>query len=123
MGTGKISGAIYIYDKQYYEELNNYAAKYMYHNPLHLDTYKQLMRMEAEVLKMTASLISTKPEENAFGVITSGGSQSLIMAIYAYKNFYKNRTRPNIVVPNSVHAAVDKGCFYFNIQVRKAKLN
>jgi len=27
------------------------------------------------------------------------------------------------VVPNSVHAAVDKGCFYFNIEVRKAKLN
>lgn len=26
------------------------------------------------------------------------------------------------VVPNSVHAAVDKGCFYFNIEVRKAKL-
>lgn len=27
------------------------------------------------------------------------------------------------VVPNSVHAAVDKGCFYFNIEARKAKLN
>ncbi len=26
------------------------------------------------------------------------------------------------VVPNSIHAAVDKGCFYFNIEVRKAKL-
>lgn len=27
------------------------------------------------------------------------------------------------VVPNSIHAAVDKGCFYFNIEVRKARLD
>ena len=26
------------------------------------------------------------------------------------------------VVPNTIHAAVDKGCFYFNIEVRKVKL-
>lgn len=74
MQTGKISGAIYIFDQQYYEDLNKFAAKYMYHNPLHLDTYKELMRMEAEVLRMTASLVSKNPSENAHGVITSGGS-------------------------------------------------
>lgn len=54
------------------------------------------MKLEAEVLKMTASLISKKPEENAYGVITSGGSESLIMALYAYRKFYSNRTRPNM---------------------------
>jgi len=74
METGKISGALYIVDQDYYDELNAFASKYMYHNPLHLDTYKELMRMEAEVLRMTASLVSQKPDENAFGVITSGGS-------------------------------------------------
>lgn len=68
----------------------------MYHNPLHLDTYKELMRMEAEVLRMTASLVSQTPEKNAHGVITSGGSESLIMALYAYKKFYANRTKPNM---------------------------
>jgi hypothetical protein len=48
-------------DQGYYDELNEFASKYMYHNPLHLDTFKELMKMEAEVLKMTASLISKKP--------------------------------------------------------------
>lgn len=83
-------------DQEYYDELNEFASKYMYHNPLHLDTFKELMKIEAEVLKMTASLISKKPEENAFGVITSGGSESLIMALYAYRKFYSNRTKPNM---------------------------
>jgi sphinganine-1-phosphate aldolase len=27
------------------------------------------------------------------------------------------------VIPNSAHAAFDKGCFYFNVEVRKARLN
>jgi hypothetical protein len=40
ISTGKISGALYIYDEDYYKEVNDFAAKYMYHNPLHLDTYK-----------------------------------------------------------------------------------
>ncbi len=40
METGKISGALYIFDQDYYDELNKFAAKYMYHNPLHLDTFK-----------------------------------------------------------------------------------
>ena len=74
MDTGKISGALYIVDQDYYDELNAFASKYMYHNPLHLDTYKELMKMEAEVIKMTGSMISKNPDQNAFGVITSGGS-------------------------------------------------
>lgn len=44
------------------------------------------------------------------------------MTLYAYKNFYK-KERPNIVVPNTIHAAIDKGAKYFNIEVRKVKLN
>ena len=27
------------------------------------------------------------------------------------------------VIPVSAHAAVDKGCFYFNVEIRKARLN
>ena len=46
----------------------------MYPNPLHPATYKELIRMEAEILKMTASLVSQSPDQNAHGVITSGGS-------------------------------------------------
>lgn len=47
MFTGKISGAIYVQDIDHCKEINNFAAKYMYHNPLHLDTYKEVNKMEA----------------------------------------------------------------------------
>ena len=72
--------------------MRDYASKYMYHNPLHLDAFKELSKMEGEVLAMTASLIS---KERLFGMITSGGSESLIMTLYAYKKFYE-KEKPNM---------------------------
>ena len=40
MFTGKVSGAIYPENYDHCREVSDFAAKYMYHNPLHLDTYK-----------------------------------------------------------------------------------
>ena len=42
--------------------MNKFAAIYMYHNPLHLSTYKELMKLEKEVLDMTNSLL-TDPKD------------------------------------------------------------
>jgi glutamate/tyrosine decarboxylase-like PLP-dependent enzyme len=92
MFTGKNSGAIYAENNDHCREVSDFAAKYMYHNPLHLDTYKEVGKMEAEVLRMTYSLVT---KNTAYGVITSGGSESLIMSLYAYRKFY-NRPRPNM---------------------------
>lgn len=96
MFTGKNSGAIYVESNEHCREVSDFAAKYMYHNPLHLDTYKEVSKMEAEVLLMTSSLIS---KNKTYGVITSGGTESLIMSLYAYRKFY-NRPRPNMYAPS-----------------------
>lgn len=92
MFTGKNSGAIYAETNEHCKEVSDFAAKYMYHNPLHLDTYKEVSKMEAEILRMTASLVSKNP---AYGVITSGGSESLIMSLYAYRKYF-NKAKPNM---------------------------
>ena len=64
----------------------------MYHNPLHLNAFKELTKMETEVLKMTSNLVS---ENRLYGMITSGGSESLVMTMKVYKETYK-RDRPNV---------------------------
>ena len=45
MFSGRISGGTYIDSLEWAEQINNFAAKFMYHNPLHLDTYKELSRI------------------------------------------------------------------------------
>lgn len=100
MFTGKNSGAIYADSNDFCREVSDFASKFMYHNPLHLDTYKEVSKMEAEVLRMTASLIT---KNNTYGVITSGGTESLIMTIYAYRKFH-NKPKPNMYL--SSHSAL-----------------
>ena len=58
MFCGKLSGMVYPEGRDFVKEVRDYAAKYMYHNPLHLDAFKELSKMEGEVLAMTASLVS-----------------------------------------------------------------
>jgi glutamate/tyrosine decarboxylase-like PLP-dependent enzyme len=90
--SGKLSGMMYSDGRDFCREVSDFAARYMYHNPLHLDAFKELSKMEAEVLAMTNNLIS---KERLYGMITSGGSESLIMTLHAYKNFNK-KERPNV---------------------------
>jgi glutamate/tyrosine decarboxylase-like PLP-dependent enzyme len=47
-----------------------------------LDTFKELMKMESEVVQMTGNLLS--PNEKVYGNLTSGGTESIMLAIYAY---------------------------------------
>lgn len=53
------------------------------------------MKMESEVLQMTGNLLS--PDARVYGCLTSGGTESLMLAIHAYKTYYKDRTsKPNM---------------------------
>ena len=56
------------------------------------------------------------------GAITSGGTESIVLAILAYRNHAratKGITNPNIVVPASTHCAFDKGCHYLGVKLIK----
>ena len=65
--------------------------------------------MEAEVVRMTGSLFHG--DENMCGTMTSGGTESLILAVLAYRGFAREEkgiVRPNIVIPDTGHVALDK---------------
>lgn len=53
--------------------------------------------------------------------MTTGGTESIIMACKAYRDYaleHKGITQPNMVVPRTIHAAFDKAGQYFKIHVR-----
>lgn len=60
--------------------------------------------------------------QDGCGLHTSGGTESIILACLAYREWgkkVKGITKPNIVCSNTAHAAFDKGCFYLGIELRK----
>ena len=68
-----------------------------------------IRKMEAEVVRMTGSLFHGGPD--MCGTMTSGGTESLILAVLAYRGYAQESrgvTRPNIVIPDSGHVALDK---------------
>lgn len=71
--------------------------------------------MEADVVKMTGALFG-QPE--GIGMVTTGGTESILLAILAYRNWAretKNITEPNMVIPETAHAAFYKAGSYFGI--------
>lgn len=116
---GKISGSIYSGDEAHYAFLNEVFGHYSHANVLQRDVYPSATRFEGEIIAMTADLMHA-PE--VFGVITSGGTESLMNPLLVYREWGRERsiTEPNVVMPVTAHPALDKGAHYFGIELRKA---
>ncbi len=116
---GKISGSIYSGDEAHYAFLNQVYGHYSHANVLQRDVYPSATRFEGEIIAMTADLMHA-PEP--CGVITSGGTESLMNPLLVYREWGRERgiTRPNVVLPTTAHPAFDKGAHYFGIELRKA---
>lgn len=88
-------------------------------NPMHPETFPAVRRMEAQVLAMTSELFHCPLI--GCGALTSGGTESILMAVRAYRQQGRNRgiVKPNLVVPDTIHAAFDKAADYFCIELRR----
>ncbi len=97
-----------------------FSANYL--NPF---AFKSLMKMEAEVVRMTAGMLHGSAE--VCGTMTSGGTESILLAVYTCREFARSKkpgiTRPEIVVPISAHPAFDKAAHLFGLKIVKAPLD
>ncbi len=105
---GKASGAVYHGDTDHIEFLNQVYSLQSQSNPLHLDLWPSGMKFEAEVVSMTAAMLGgDSTDDEIVGTVTSGGTESIIMAMKAYRD-RAGLAKPEMVVPESAHVAFDK---------------
>ncbi len=118
---GKISGSIYSGDEAHYAFLNEVFGHYSHANVIQRDMYPSATRFEGEIIAMTAALMHA-PEP--CGVLTSGGTESLMNPLLVYREWGRERgiTQPNLVLPSTAHPALHKGAHYFGIEVRTASV-
>jgi glutamate/tyrosine decarboxylase-like PLP-dependent enzyme len=124
---GFVSGAVYHGDKGHIGFLNKVYAIYSQSNPLHSDVWPSAFKYESEVVSMTANMLGAGrigsrggSDDTVCGVVTSGGTESILLAIKTYRDWAKARRgikRPEMVVPSTAHAAFDKAAQYFNIRI------
>jgi glutamate/tyrosine decarboxylase-like PLP-dependent enzyme len=129
---GKCSGTIYSGDIEHYEFLNKVFAEFSHVNALQRDMCPSQTRFEAEIIAMTLNMLHgdavarDTPEQEACGIMSSGGTESIISALLAYREHYRETrgiSEPEIIVPVTAHAAFDKGAHYFGIKVVHAPID
>lgn len=87
-------------------------------NGLNPIAFPSLRRFEVEVVAMTASLLGG--DEETVGNMTSGGTESILMAVRTARDWARARnpanTAPEMILPHTAHPAFEKAGDYFSVK-------
>lgn len=121
---GKYTGGVYHGG----DELLSLQAKayeiYSVANQLHPDIFPGIRKMEAEVVSMILKIFNAP--ESGCGCSTSGGTESLLLTGLAAREWGRRKkgiTAPEVVAPVTVHAGIEKACYYFGMKLHKVDLD
>jgi sphinganine-1-phosphate aldolase len=124
--TGRISGSYYHGGKEHYAFLNEVFGLFSHVNLLQRDMCPSGTKWEAEIVSMVGRMLhgdtakSLDPKNEVCGAVTSGGSESIMLAMLAYREWAreaKGITAPEMVVPETIHPAFSKGAHYFGVRL------
>ena len=127
---GKCSGTIYCGDRAIYDLIAEAFGRFSYVNALQRDMCPSQTRFEAEIIAMTLDMLhgdaARQRGVEPCGVIGSGGSESILSAIYAHREWgraEKGIDAPEMILPDTAHVAFDKGANYFGVRVIRAPVD
>ncbi|MFI5066418.1 MAG: hypothetical protein ACHP9Z_20905, partial [Streptosporangiales bacterium] len=118
---GYASGAVYHGDPEHVAFLGRVYAAQSQSNPLHPELWPSATKFEAEIVAMTGSMLGAGEAAAGApvaGTVTSGGTESILLAMKAYRDFARERrgiAAPEIVAPVTAHAAFDKAARFFDM--------
>ncbi|UMG94734.1 aspartate aminotransferase family protein [Nocardioides sp. TF02-7] len=85
-------------------------------NGLDPTAFPSLLQMENELVGFAARLLEAP--EDAVGTVTSGGTESVLLAVQAARDGAPGVHRPSMVLPDTAHAAFHKAAHYFGVEAR-----
>ncbi len=104
--------------------LKEVHSRFMSTNGLNPMAFQSLKKMEADVVAMSADLFNGPP--GAVGTLTSGGTESILLAVLAYREHARRHRpwvlRPEILVPSSAHPAFYKAGHLFGVRITRVPL-
>nr|CAG4640818.1 EOG090X051L [Eulimnadia texana] len=116
--NGGLSGCVYNADKSVTELTTQVFALSAWSNPLHPDVFPGIRKMEAEIVQMTLNMFHAGAD--ACGAMTSGGTESLLMACKAYRDYareVRGIKHPEILMPVTAHAAFNKAAQLYRMKL------
>ncbi len=92
------------------------VASYAGSNGLDPTSFPSLLTMENELVGFACNLLDAP--DGAVGAVTSGGTESCLLAVQTAREAQREISAPSMVVADTVHAAFHKAAHYFGIQTR-----
>jgi len=123
--SGKMWGGIYHEESGSLTAVQNEAwGMFNCSNTLYPSTFPGIRKFEAEIVSMTLGLVHGH-EAGAVGLLSSGGTESIALAVLAYRNAARAKgiTEPEIICGLSAHPALTKACHYYGVAQVKLQLD
>ena len=115
---GRAFSLVYHAGKDVDDLLKEASLLFFSENGLNPTAFPSLRKFETEIVAMAASLLGG--DENAAGTVTSGGTESLLMAVKTARDWArKNRPEikhPEMILPITGHPAFEKAAEYFGVK-------
>ena len=122
---GRVFSLVYHAGDDHARLLERAHATYASANLLNPMAFPSLRGMEAEITQMAADLLHGG--DDTVGAVTSGGTESILVAVAAYRDRARRKRpwiiRPELVVPRTIHPAFDKASHYFGVRLRKVDVD
>jgi glutamate/tyrosine decarboxylase-like PLP-dependent enzyme len=124
--SGQVSGTFYHAGDEHRAFLNKVFSLFSHENTIQFDLCPSMFKMESEIISMTAKMLNGdavkahNPGDHICGTVTSGGTESILMATKAYRDWArvdKGIVEPEIIMPHTAHPAFDKADEYFGIKM------
>jgi sphinganine-1-phosphate aldolase len=120
---GRVFSLVYHANAEHEELLHKAHALYASCNLLNPMAFKSLETMERELVAMAGKLMHCS---GAVGTVTSGGTESILLAVAAYRDRARRERpwirRPELVCATTIHPAFDKAAHYFGVKLVKTPL-
>lgn len=99
------------------QAMNMFASS----NGLDPTVFPSLLQMERGLVA-TARTLLTGPDE-CVGTFTSGGTESILLAVQAARDASARIARPAMIAPATIHAAFAKAAHYFGVELIKVDVD
>jgi len=120
---GKVWSLVYYLDEDHSQFIKDSYHAFACENGLNPTAFKSLKAFETQVISATADILHGT--EDVCGVVTSGGTESCLMAVKTYRDMARDQRRvkkPEMILPETAHVAWFKASEYFGVKIRLVPL-
>ena len=125
---GRVFSLVYHAGEQHEDLIHRAHALYASANLLNPLAFKSLKQLEREIVQSAGTLFHCS---GAVGTVTSGGTESILCAVAAYRDRARKKKpwvfaigrAPELVVPRTIHPAFDKAAHYFGVKLVKVDVD